>query len=301
MTRFKYIFHKPAFAARVLSGYSGRTMKGIKGDNAENKGGEYALAPLGEGGSLRVPVRRSARARRVRLSVSPRGEARITVPLGVSLEIVNKLVSGYGAWLAKTLERARPAAERPFPPPRTVLPPVGINAPLRDGGDFNRGRVRAASAREVYINDPGVNRAMACWLDEGVILFGCEDKNARAAALRGLFWKMGKKLLPPLVEKIGASFGLPAATIKIRDQRGRWGGCSRSSPGAVAVINLNWRSLLLPVNLFAHLCLHEYAHGLQMNHSPAFYAILAQRNASWREDEKGLNEAWRAMPPWLFA
>ena len=65
-------------------------------------------------------------------------------------------------------------------------------------------------------------------------------------------------------------------------------------------ISLNWRALLLPVDLLEHLCWHELCHLRHMNHSAAYRAELAGFSPHWPEKEKALNAVWRGLPWWAL-
>lgn len=254
------------------------------------------VAIILSGGVVVVPVRRSARAQRARLSVSCRGEVEFVAPRGVNAEILQKLAPRYANWLEKALGRVKKEVESA--PRRIILAPAALILEIVFGGSFLEGRAFVKKAAESFVHDPGANRVLACRDGDLIRLFGSREEDAVARALRGLLWLTGKRLAPGLVAEIGAENGFPPVRVKVRDQRGRWGSFSRSSPNAPGIININWRSLLLPVELFRHLCLHEYSHGAYMNHSPAFYAYLEKFNPAWREDEKALGEFWRNLPSW---
>ena len=54
--------------------------------------------------------------------------------------------------------------------------------------------------------------------------------------------------------------------VSIRNQRSRWGSCSRR-----ATISLNWRLIQTPSFVRDYIILHELMHLRQMNHSARFW------------------------------
>ena len=58
--------------------------------------------------------------------------------------------------------------------------------------------------------------------------------------------------------------------ITIRNQRTRWGSCGRDGH-----ICLNWRLVLMPEPVRDYVLIHELMHLRRMDHSPAYWALVA--------------------------
>ncbi|MDZ7870442.1 MAG: SprT family zinc-dependent metalloprotease [Rheinheimera sp.] len=72
--------------------------------------------------------------------------------------------------------------------------------------------------------------------------------------------------------------GLPYRQLLIKGWQTRWGSCH--SDGTIC---LNWRLLLAPSWVSDYVVVHELAHLRQMNHSPAFWQLVAQYYPAWRD------------------
>lgn len=59
--------------------------------------------------------------------------------------------------------------------------------------------------------------------------------------------------------------------IKLTSARTQWGNCS-----AQGVIRLNWQLVTMPLPLIDYVVIHELAHLQEMNHSPAFWRVVAE-------------------------
>jgi predicted metal-dependent hydrolase len=77
--------------------------------------------------------------------------------------------------------------------------------------------------------------------------------------------------LPPRLLELAQSLGLAVRKVSIRNQRHRWGSCS---PGGH--ISLNWRLVTMPRWVRDYVLYHELMHLKRMDHSPAFWRLLAQ-------------------------
>jgi predicted metal-dependent hydrolase len=74
--------------------------------------------------------------------------------------------------------------------------------------------------------------------------------------------------------------------VAVRDQRRRWGSCSART-GAV---NLNWRLVMAPLEVLDYVVVHELSHIKHPNHSPVFWAHVAQFVPDYKVRRKWLRE-----------
>jgi predicted metal-dependent hydrolase len=77
--------------------------------------------------------------------------------------------------------------------------------------------------------------------------------------------------LPPRLMALAAQHGLSVARVSIRNQRWRWGSCSRQGH-----ICLNWRLVTMPDEVRDYVLIHELMHLKRMDHSPKFWKLVAQ-------------------------
>src|SRR5438067_312828 len=71
---------------------------------------------------------------------------------------------------------------------------------------------------------------------------------------------------PPRVMELAALCDLRIQRVTVRDQKSRWGSCSRR-----ATISLNWRLIQTPDFVRDYVILHELMHLREMNHSRRFW------------------------------
>jgi predicted metal-dependent hydrolase len=98
-----------------------------------------------------------------------------------------------------------------------------------------------------------------------------EVQTAPAASTENeaLLRKKAQSFLPEKLAELAHLHGFTYKTVQIRKSKTRWGSCSSKS-----IINLSFYLMLLPQHLIEYVLLHELCHTIQMNHSPAFWALL---------------------------
>lgn len=205
---------------------------------------------------------RNRRARRYVLRLRPDGAARVTIPRGGSATDARRFAERNKEWLERQLQRM---AARPSRPKEWW---IGTEILFRG---------------ESVKLEAGVNG------ESGMIRFGSEVVKATnpAADLRPTIerhlWRLAANELPPRVLEYAALHQLPVRRITVRNQRSRWGSCSRRG-----TISLNWRLIQTPAFVRDYLVVHEIMHLKEMNHSSRF----------WREVERACPD-YEAAEQWL--
>jgi predicted metal-dependent hydrolase len=97
-----------------------------------------------------------------------------------------------------------------------------------------------------------------------------------------------KQELPPLLLELASRHGLTVSRISIRNQRWRWGSCSRSGH-----ICLNWRLVTMPDDVRDYVLIHELMHLKRMDHSPKFWKLVADACPHYQDARRWLRKAAR--------
>ena len=79
-----------------------------------------------------------------------------------------------------------------------------------------------------------------------------------------------RRELPPRLLELAAQVGVTVRKVSVRNQRQRWVSCSQSG-----LICLNWRLVTMPAWVRDYVLYHELMHVKRMDHSPAFWALVA--------------------------
>ena len=88
--------------------------------------------------------------------------------------------------------------------------------------------------------------------------------------LKAWFRQRADERLPSRLKELAAALGVSPAGVRIRAQRSRWGSCSSNGR-----ISLNWRLVMLPLELADYVLVHELCHLRHMDHSEEFWNLVA--------------------------
>ncbi len=224
-------------------------------------------APLSTG-DAGIEFVRTANARRYILRVRPGGGLRVTIPRGGSRAEAVRFVERQTAWILK--ERTRMAG-------------AGVASEWRDGGSV---LLRGEHVRLVVEGLPGIR--VARYGDRAVrVPDGVTDVRRHVEAdLR----RLAGLELGPRLRALADQHGLSVAGITIRNQRSRWGSCSRQ--GRIA---LNFRLVQMPPFVSDYVLLHELMHLKQQNHSRRFWRLVQSVCPDFRAAERWLKTEGRAL------
>lgn len=93
------------------------------------------------------------------------------------------------------------------------------------------------------------------------------------------------QILPERVKEYAERLKLSPSKITVRDQRSRWGSCSRSGS-----INLNWRLVMAPIRVIDYVVVHELVHMMVMDHSPIFWHMVEQVSPDYKDQQDWLRQ-----------
>lgn len=82
-----------------------------------------------------------------------------------------------------------------------------------------------------------------------------------------------------------AEVGRSYKKLSLRDTRSRWGSCSSEG-----VLMYSWRLVMAPVDVLNYVAAHEVAHLVEMNHSQAFWNVVANLMPDYQVHRRWLKE-----------
>lgn len=191
---------------------------------------------------ITVTLRKSGRARRLSLRISRLdGRATLTMPLRVPLREAVAFITEKEGWLRAHLSGIAAPAVATF---GTTIPFRG-QALVLASGPVRRPTVQNGTL--VLPHDPALAPARA------QAFLKAEARTHLAAAS----------------DRYAATLGRPFRKLTLRDTRSRWGSCSVQGD-----LMYSWRLVMAPPEVLDYVAAHEVAHLAEMNHSPAFWAVV---------------------------
>jgi predicted metal-dependent hydrolase len=200
-------------------------------------------------------IRRSPRARRVRVTVDAQRGVEVVLP-------------------RRAPERAAAAAVREFAPwiERRVLELERARATVAARGDAVPYLGELLTVRPAPGRARAVRRGMELLVPAG---------DERLPALESWYRRAALREIAPRLQDACAQAGSSYSKLTIRGQRTRWASCSPEG-----AMSFNWRLLLAPEAVLDYVVWHEVCHLDVLDHSPRFWSLLASRCPDYR--------TWRA-------
>lgn len=90
--------------------------------------------------------------------------------------------------------------------------------------------------------------------------------------------EMALELATERVEHFNKTYGYKYNAISIRNQKTRWGSCSKKKN-----LNFNFKITFLPEELRDYIIVHELCHLKEFNHSQKFWNLVAKATPNYKE------------------
>jgi predicted metal-dependent hydrolase len=201
-------------------------------------------------------VRRSTRAKRVRVNVHALTGVEVVLPVRAPERAAAAAVRELRPWIEQRLSEAQQA-----------------RASLSDRGDT----VPYLGETLQLVRQPG--RRQVSRKDKRLLV---PDGDHRPA-LESFYRRAARREVAERLDRATQQAGTSYLSLSIRAQRTRWASCS-----ARGQMSFNWRLLLAPESVLDYVVWHEVCHLEILDHSPRFWALVAHRWPGYREDRDWL-------------
>jgi predicted metal-dependent hydrolase len=203
------------------------------------------------GKEISYTLKRSGYRRSISLRIDDRGLT-VSAPLRASEKWLHSVLQDKAAWVVEKLDGWQ---SKKAPP---IFWAEGARIPFR-GEEFvltltPRQRGTAPQLQGEVLHVPVGPEAEAAQIEKAVLQW------YRVEALR---------VFKECVEHFAPLLQVSPQEIKLTSARTQWGNCS-----ARGVVRLNWQLVKMPLHLIDYVVVHELAHLVEMNHSPAFWRVV---------------------------
>jgi predicted metal-dependent hydrolase len=200
---------------------------------------------------IEYTVRRSPRARRVRVTVDATRGVEVVLPRRAAEREAAAAVRELGPWIRRRVGELARAREE-VAARGDALPYLGERLTVTP--EAGRSRVHRAGERLLVPEGP-----------------------ERMAAIERWYRHAARDEVTARLDSACATAGLAYERLTIRGQRTRWASCSPSR-----AMSFNWRLLLAPAAVLDYVVWHEVCHLQIMDHSPRFWSLLEQYCPDYR-------------------
>lgn len=201
-------------------------------------------------------VRRSARARRVRVNVHAHAGVEVVLPTRAPERAAAAAVSELRPWIERRLLEVREVLAAVAARAGTV-PYLGATLELVP----QQSRTRVHRSGERLLVPAGDPRP----------------------ALERFFRRAARNEIGRRLDRATALAGSSYTGLDIRAQRTRWASCSSNGR-----MSFNWRLLLAPERVLDYVVWHEVCHLEVLDHSPRFWALVERHWPDYRADRDWL-------------
>lgn len=217
------------------------------------------------GGSIiSILLRRSAQARRISLRVDPAMGAVMVLPSRAALKDAQRFAVEHRIWLAERLARLPGRVDFV---PGALVPVLGVDHAIHHEPDARRG---------VWIEDQAIR------------VSGRLEFVPRRVA--DFLKAEARRLVAPRAAELAARVGRPLGRVSVKDTRSRWGSCS-----AAGDLAFSWRLVMAPEWVLDYVVAHEVAHLVELNHSPAFWSVVALLSSDHARARSWLKKSGAAL------
>lgn len=225
-------------------------------------------------GVMELPVDRSARRKRTLAIVMKKDGPCLQVPLRMRQGTIDQFVIDQRAWIIKSLQQIE-KKNRQRTLPENSLPYLGRHYPIRI---LHSALLRKKGFCEMQ------DDAFHIHLPDGMTAE--KEATVKEQAIRQWYAGRAVEIFKDRTAIYAAQMNVRCRSIKVTDPKSRWGSCDRFGN-----LNLSWRVIMSPMALVDYLIVHELAHILRFDHSPAYWRIVEGVLPDYKARRKALRDA----------
>ncbi len=222
-----------------------------------------------EGRTVSYTIKRSFRARYVRLEVRRETGLTVVVPKSYDLAQLPDLLTKRERWVLGNLARYGPAMS---PSPR---------------GEVKSGDRIPYLGRELeVVAQPDHGKTASVKLEPKRLVVSLKSaSDGLNPVLEWWYRQQAEKLIGRRASELRTRLAVTYSRLSIRGARTRWGSCSHKGN-----LNFNWRLMMVPPSVIDYVIIHELAHLKELNHTERFWRLVAEHCPRWRKHRRWLKD-----------
>lgn len=143
------------------------------------------------------------------------------------------------------------------------------------------------------IREPRTRAKIKCVMDRILMWVPYEaDYKYKREQLEKWYRKEALAVIREKAEEYAKVLSVHFESIRIKDQRSRWGSCSSKGN-----LNFNWRILMAPEPVCDYVIIHELCHLVFMDHSSNFWNLVESICPEYKQYKKWLKENGKQLYP----
>ncbi|MBI4285583.1 MAG: M48 family metallopeptidase [Chloroflexi bacterium] len=217
------------------------------------------------GQTVSYTVKRSFRARYIRLEVCRETGLTVVIPRSCKLRELPQVLWRKRHWILRSLARYG-------------------NVPSA-GREMKSGDIIPYLDRELeVVEQRGVGKADTADLAENRLVVSLKSAGSKLGLVVEWWYRQqAEKLIRKRADELCARMGVAYARLSIRGARTRWGSCSQKGN-----LSFNWKLMMVPESVIDYVVIHELAHLKEMNHSARFWQLVARQCPAWLDCRRWL-------------
>jgi predicted metal-dependent hydrolase len=200
--------------------------------------------------NIEYEVRRSNNRKKLTINIERDRSIVVLAPNNTSDEKIKQVIDSKKQWIYEKLQHPQKFAPKPQAPGKEIINGESL---YYLGSQYQV---------ELVENSKGLKF-------DNKFLFPVQDKEKNLKLLRKWYINSAKDMIIPRTIKFAKDLGVKPETIKIVDNKYRWGSCTTKNN-----INISWRLMQAPIFVVDYIIVHELAHLIEGNHTPVFWNIV---------------------------
>ena len=196
-------------------------------------------------------IKRKRKTAEIRIEQT--NEVVVIVPYGVSDDRIDEIVRKKGAWIIKKLTEVKD------------IKIAGVEKDICDGDNI----LYLGNLYRLKIIDNNDIKRDKVYISEKCIIVEIQYNDRAYEVIKNWYMKKAFEIFESRVLFYNDKIDIRPRTIKIKDQKSRWGSCTYNND-----LLFNFRCIMLSPEQLDYIVVHEMCHMIEKNHGKGFWNLV---------------------------